>query len=246
MGTCGSYINMGPSFASAAASPLAEYKFWAGEGGMRVPLIISGKGITEKGKITNAFAYVTDLAATILEISGVNPPRRNYQDRRVEPMVGKSLLPLIKGEADDVYSEEETIGYELAGNAALFKGDYKIVKNRRPVGDNQWHLFNIVTDPGETKDLKEEMPKRFSAMMEAYRTYAVANNVQPVSENYDQVKQVRKYSIRTQLKVHAPFYLVGILILSGFFFIRHLLNREKGGQRVTDLLGYLKRLRRKR
>ncbi len=220
LGIRGSYINMGPSFASAAASPLAEYKFWAGEGGMRVPLIISGDGITEKGKITNAFAYVTDIAATILEISGVNPPLGNYQGRRVESIVGKSLLPLTKGEVGRIYSEDETIGYELGGNAALFKGDYKIIKDRGPVGDNQWHLFNIVIDPGETKDLKKEMPKRFTDMMEAYRSYVADNNVLPVSENYDQVRQARKYAIRTQLKVHSPFYFAGILILSGLFIWR--------------------------
>ncbi len=220
LGTRGSYINMGPSFASAAVSPLAEYKFWAGEGGMRVPFIISGKGIIEKGKITNAFAYVTDIAPTILEIAGVSQHRGSYQGRKVEPMVGKSLLRLLKGEADSVYSEEETIGYELGGNAALFQGDYKIVKDRGPVGDNQWHLFNIVIDPGETKDLKKEMPERFTAMMEAYLKYAADNNVLPVPENYDQHKQCRKYSIRTQIRAHLPFYLVGILILSGFFIIR--------------------------
>jgi arylsulfatase len=220
LGTRGSYINIGPSFGSAAAAPLAEYKFWSGEGGMRVPFIISGKGITKKGKISNAFTYVTDIAPTILEISGLSPPKGNYQGRKVEPMIGKSLLPLAKGEVDRAYSENETIGYELAGNAALFKGNYKIVKNRGPVGDNQWHLFNIVTDPGETKDLKEEMPERFTAMMEAYHKYAADNNVVPVPEDYTQHKQIRKNAIRTQLKSHAPFYLAGILILCGFFFWR--------------------------
>jgi len=135
-------------------------------------------------------------------------------------MVGKSLLRLLKGEADSVYSEEETIGYELAGNAALFKGDYKIVKNREPVGDDQWHLFNIIIDPGETKDLKKEMPERFSVMMEAYRSYVAGNNVLPVPENYTQHKQCRNYAIWTQLKAHAPFYVAGFLILSIFFIIR--------------------------
>jgi arylsulfatase A-like enzyme len=228
LGTRGSYINMGPSFGSAAASPLAEYKFWAGEGGMRVPFIISGKGITEKGKISNAFAYVTDIAPTIMEISGVNPPQGNYQGRRVELMVGKSLLPLTNGIVDRVYSEEETIGYELAGNAALFKGDYKIVKNRGPLGDNQWHLFNIVIDPGETNDLKKEMPNKIKAMMEAYQKYVVDNNVLPVPEDYTQHKQIRSYAIRTQLKAYSPFYVAGILILAGFFFWRrHQKNVRK-------------------
>lgn len=225
LGTRGSYINMGPSFASAAASPLAEYKFWSGEGGMRVPMIISGKGIAEKGKITNAFAYVTEIPATIIELAGVTPPKGEYQGRRVEPAIGKSLLPLTNGEADRIYSDDETVGYELGGNAALFQGDYKIVKNRGPVGDNQWHLFNIVTDPGETKDLKEKMPEKFNAMMDAYRKYEADNNVLPVPDNYDQHKQVRKYSIRTQLRAQMPYYIVGILILAGLFIIK---RRIKG------------------
>ena len=37
LGLKGSFNTIGPSFASAAASPLAYYKFYAGEGGMRVP-----------------------------------------------------------------------------------------------------------------------------------------------------------------------------------------------------------------
>ena len=168
LGTRGSYINMGMTFASSAASPLAYFKFWVGEGGMRVPLIISGRGLPEKGKMSNAFTYVTDITPTILDIAGVTPHQGNYRERQVEPMIGKSLLPLAKGTKDRVYHEDETIGYELTGHAALFKGDYKIVKNRGPVGDDAWHLFNIVDDPGETTDLKEEMPERFADMMAAW------------------------------------------------------------------------------
>jgi arylsulfatase/uncharacterized sulfatase len=228
LGTRGSYINMGPSFASAASSPLAGYKFTAWEGGMRVPLILSGTGITEKGKITHAFAYVTDIASTILEIAGVNPPQGRYQGREVEPMIGKSLLSLARGEADRVYGEEETIGYEMAGNAALFQGDYKIVKNRGSAGDNQWRLFNIVDDPGETRDLKTDMPGRFTAMMEAYRRYAAENNVLPVPEDFDQLKQVRQYSTRTQIKANAPFFLAGVvLVLAGLFIIRRFRKRSR-------------------
>lgn len=227
LGTRGSYVNIGPSFASAAASPLAEYKFCPGEGGMRVPFIISGKGITQKGKISNAFTFVTDVAPTILEIAGVSPHRGSYQGRKVEPMIGKSMLSLAKGEVGRVYSEDDTIGYELAGNAALFKGDYKIVKNRGHVGDNQWHLFNIVTDPGETKDLKEEMPERFTDMMEAYHKYVADNNVLPVPEDYDQHKQIRRTAVRNKLRAKLPYFIVGILIVPGFFIIRKFKKESK-------------------
>ncbi len=158
LGEKGSFMNMGITFASSAASPLAYYKFWLGEGGMRVPLIISGKGVREKGTMTHAFSFVTDIAPTVLEMAGVAPHKGSYKGRDVEPIIGKSLVPLAAGRADQVYQENESVGYELSGHGAVFMGDFKIVKNRGPKGDNEWHLFNIRTDPGETTDLKEQMP----------------------------------------------------------------------------------------
>ena len=216
LGTRGSYINIGPSFASAAASPLAYYKFFAAEGGMRVPMILSGSGITKTGSISNAFTYVTDIAPTILEIAGVDPPQGQYQGRPIEPMVGKSIMPLARGETERIHGEEETIGYELGGNAALFKGDYKIVKDRGPLADGRWHLYNIVTDPGETNDLREDMPERFSAMMAAYQAYVVENNVLPVSEGYTQRKQLVITATILQLKAHYPIYLAVLIVILSF------------------------------
>lgn len=189
LGLKGSFNNIGPSFASAAASPLDFYKFYAGEGGMRVPLIIAGEPIPPAGRLTNALAYVTDITPTILDATGVSPPNGRFGGRPVEQIVGRSLLPLVRGEVERVYSATDTIGYELGGNAALFQGDYKIVLNIPPVGDNQWHLYNIVTDPGETDDLKDRMPERFEEMLAHYQQYVVDNNVLPLPANYDPVFQ---------------------------------------------------------
>jgi len=213
LGTRGSWGFIGPSFASAAASPLAYYKYFAHEGGLRVPMIIAGNPVEHKGTTSNAFTFVTDIAPTILEISGVSPSLKTYQGRRIEPIVGKSLVPLLTGEAERVYGEHEAVGYELAGNAALFQGDFKIVKDRGPVGDNRWHLFNIGTDPGETKDLSQEMPGRFSAMMAAYGRYVDENGVQPVPDGYDQQVELIYFSLRNHFGDHYPLVLSGIFIL---------------------------------
>lgn len=94
----------------------------------------------------------------------------------------------------------------MTGHAALFKGDYKIVKNRGAVGDDAWHLFNIVLDPGETTDLKEEMPERFKDMMAAYRNYVAANKVLPVPEDYEYFNALRSHATRSQLKVYWQIY----------------------------------------
>ncbi|MDA0977759.1 MAG: sulfatase-like hydrolase/transferase, partial [Proteobacteria bacterium] len=69
LGEKGSFNTISPSFASAAVSPLAFYKFYAGEGGMRVPLIIAGEPLGTSPQLTRAFSWATDIAPTILAIA---------------------------------------------------------------------------------------------------------------------------------------------------------------------------------
>jgi len=64
-------------------------------------------------------------------------------------------------------------------------------------------------------------------MMEAYHKYVADNNVLPVPEDYDQNKQIRRNAIRTQIRAQFPYYIVGILILSGFFIIRKFKKGSK-------------------
>ena len=218
LGTRGSFVDIGPSFASAAASPLAYYKFFAHEGGMRVPMIIAGSMVGQAGSMSKAFTYVTDLAPTILEFANVKPPAGAYKGQEVEDISGKSLLPLLTGQTNRAHLPDETIGYELAGNAALFKGDYKIVIDRGPVSDGEWHLFNFVTDPGEASDLKEEMPELFAEMMEEYRSYARDFQVLPVPDGYDQRKEVFRYVLRNNpdpllLSILAGFALLILFLV---------------------------------
>ncbi len=196
LGTRGSFVAIGTGFGASAASPLAYYKWFAHEGGMRVPLIISGAPVAEHGRLSNAFTYVTDLVPTILELAGVDAPDGAHAGREVEKISGTSLLPLLSAEATRVHPPGEAVGYELGGNAALFKGDYKIVADRGPIGDGEWHLFNYVTDPGEANDLKAEQPELFAELREDYRAYARDNGVLPIPEGYDQRKEVIFYTLR--------------------------------------------------
>lgn len=199
LGERGSFMHIGPSFASAAAAPLAYYKFFAREGGMRVPLLVSGPGIAKRGARTDAFAWVTDLAPTLLELAGVARPAGRFAGRDIEKMHGASLLPLLAGEAVRVHAPSEPIGYELGGNAALFQGDYKIVRDRAPFGDDTWRLYDIVRDPGEARPLEAAEPERFARMRALYAAYAEANGVLPVADDYDQRREVMLWGLRRRL-----------------------------------------------
>ena len=225
LGLKGSFNSISPSFASASASPLAFYKFYAGEGGLRVPLIIAGQSITVKGELNHALSHVTDITPTILSLAGVKAPDGRFGGRPVEAIVGRNLMPLIRGDVDRVYAEDEAIGYEVGGNAALFRGDHKIVMNRGPVGDSKWHLYNIVSDPGETEDLADAMPERMLVMSQAYEQYVLENGVLPVPIGYEQVYQIGINGLREVYGRPMLVIFVSILILVIFLVVARSIKR---------------------
>ncbi len=224
LGLKGSYNTISPSFASAAASPLAYYKFYAGEGGMRVPLIVAGDMLPQQGVLSRAFTFVTDITPTILSFAGVTPPDERYGGRPVEPMIGRSLEPVLLNEAERVYGLEDTVGYELAGHAALFQGDYKIVYNRSPLGDDRWQLFNIVEDPGESRDLAREMPQRFQRMLSAFERYTRDNKVLPIPPGYDHRKQLLLNTLDAGIREPFLVLILLALLLLPFYVVSRTKN----------------------
>ena len=190
LGEKGSWVGIGPSNATIAASPLAYYKFHANEGGLRVPLVMSGPGISQRGELSDEFVFVTDLAPTILNLAGVNDHGGSWQTRKVEPIVGKDFSSYLQGQAGPIHTASEPIGYEMGGSGALFKGDYKIVINKFEQNESEWHLFNIKTDPGEANDLAEAEPELLAEMVADYEQWASSNNVLPMPEGYNRARTI--------------------------------------------------------
>jgi arylsulfatase A-like enzyme len=195
LGEKGSFNAIGPNNATIAASPLSYYKFYASEGGLRVPLVMSGPGIDKRDEKTDEFVFVTDLAPTILKLAGIENHGGDWDGRSVEPIVGKDFSRFLSNDALKIHDDATAIGYELGGNRALFKGDYKVVFNRSAVNDQAWHLFNIKTDPGETRDLADDEPERFAEMLNDYEDFARENNVLPMPEGYDQRVEIFRGSL---------------------------------------------------
>ena len=216
LGLKGSFNSIGPNFASASVSPLAFYKFNTGEGGMRVPFIIAGNEQWQKGSVNKSFAWATDVTPTILNLAGVAQAGARYAGRPVEPITGKDLTPTLLGITERTRNESEVVGYELTGHAALFKGDHKIVVNQPPLGDGEWRLFNIVSDPGETHDLSIEMPELFAQMRKDYEDYKVTNQVAPVPVGYTQIKQIVTNSL-AQWRPNIIVLFLTLLVLLPFY-----------------------------
>ncbi|MEM7739668.1 MAG: arylsulfatase [Pseudomonadota bacterium] len=176
LGRPGTFSTIGPEWASAVASPHSLFKGYTSEGGTRVPLVIAGPGISS-GVTSKAFSFITDITPTILDLA--NAPF----DR--DALTGRSLSPVLLGVEERIYGDLDPVGLELAGNAALFRGSYKIVRNQPPGSDGEWRLFNIDDDPGETRDLSFAKPMLFQDMLSDYGVYARTMGVRALPEGYD-------------------------------------------------------------
>ena len=132
-------------FTSDHGEMLGEHGMWFKgcpyDPAARVPLIIAGPGF-ESNTIAAPVSHV-DLAATILELAGLEP---------FPGLRGRSVMPLVQGaetgEDRWTYSELNNEG-NITGSFWVRKGDWKYVYfvGYQPL------LFNLKDDPGEFANL---------------------------------------------------------------------------------------------
>lgn len=201
---------IGEEWASVSAAPFALFKFTATEGGLRVPLVIAGPDLPQTG-ILDGRAHVTDLVPTMLDIAGLDPVAPDIR--------GRSLLPMLSGARAAVYGDDEAVGFEVSGNAALYRGNWKISRIPTPLGDGKWHMYDLATDPGETTDLASARPELFQDMQNEYLSYADEVGVVPVPADYNPFKQIKKNVVSKMAREHWPGLLVaGLVLLTILFF----------------------------
>ena len=75
----------------------------------------------------DAFTAMTDVTPTLLEMAGING-----QVPGAVPISVRSLHPLLTGQLSQVYGSEDAVGIETSGQAALYRGDQKLVRNMPP------------------------------------------------------------------------------------------------------------------
>jgi len=176
-GRRGSYTSAGAPWAQVQATPFRLYKGWLAEGGIRSPLVISGAGVRRPaGSINKGLMHVMDVASTVLEIAGVDQPS-SYDGRKLAPPQGKSWKAMLAGEAEFSRGPEDWLGWELWGNRAIRKGDWKLLWLHKPMGIADWELFNLSEDPGETRDLSAQHPAKKRELLALWDEYVKTNNV---------------------------------------------------------------------
>jgi arylsulfatase A-like enzyme len=133
-----------------------------------VPLLVHGPGLVARR--IDARRSAIDLAPTILDLAGIEPPA---------DFEGRSLVPELRGEGP---ASREPILIELSEDThnpprcALIQGNYKLID----FGHEHYELFDLASDPGESTDVAKEHPAELAALKSALAAkYAEMPTVAP-------------------------------------------------------------------
>ena len=133
------------------------------EGGIRVPLFVRWPGHIEPGSKVSQIAAHIDMFATIIELCGVPMPKTLPQD-------GVSLVPLLRGETSNWPDRMIFTFRTPRGQTGEIPGSVRTQRWRAVTWKNRWELYDMNSDPGQTKNVAGKYPDVVKKLSAAYET----------------------------------------------------------------------------
>jgi arylsulfatase A len=156
------------------------------EGGIRVPLFLRWPGSLPAGRTVKEIAAHIDLLPTLLDLCGVAIPKDVAPD-------GRSLVPLLRGEAWPerlLFVHQQPANRPESGPGSVRSSRYRLV-----VQGKQVELYDMVDDPGQTRNVSGAHPEVAERLLGAYQDWfrdVTARPLErfPVPVGYDAWKTV--------------------------------------------------------
>ena len=145
-----------------SAGPFRGRKRSLFEGGIRVPGLLEWPAKITEGATSDVPVVTSDYYPTILDVLGLDPQTQPPNQPR--PLDGVSLLPLIEG---GMHERPQPIAFETdrhrdrTPTLALIDNRYKLISK---LDSSEDLLFDLIDDPGETKNLVGDQPQVAKAM----------------------------------------------------------------------------------
>ena len=197
------YPHFHAGWAMAGNTPFKYFKQIVHNGGIADPLIITWpNGIKSRGEVRGQYAHITDVGATILEVTGT-PFLKVIDGHEQMSLDGISLkYSFDDNSAQEKHNEQY---YELFGNRAIYKDGWKAVTihgNRMPwitnsvspFEDDVWELYNINEDFSESTNVADQYPEKLEELKARWDELAWQNNVYPLYD--DMVQRLGKQQDR--------------------------------------------------
>ncbi len=164
-------VDNGPN-TSRYVGPFRGRKTNVHEGGIRSPFWMQWPGQLKPGTTSDLPAAHIDVTPTLLDACNVDPPDGVKFD-------GRSFLPLLRGE-DITWPERYLALQAHRGNVPARYHQFMIRDNRwkllhpsgfgreRFAGPPKFELYDLLADPGETRNLVAEHPAELQRLKQAY------------------------------------------------------------------------------
>ena len=178
-----SHSNYPWGWAQAGNSPLKWYKQNTYGGGVRDPLVVHWPaGITEPGAIRRQFVHAVDVAATVLDIAGIELPEQVDGYTQI-PLAGSTMRETFtSGEAP---SPRDVQYFEQIGHRGIYANGWKAVtwhQSGTPFDADNWELFNLNDDFSECHNLAESNPEKLKEMVDLWWEEAEHYGVLPLDD----------------------------------------------------------------
>ena len=121
------------------------------EGGIKVPMFVSGPAVVGAPRTSSALVQAVDLFGTILEMAGVNVASTVPAGTTID---SRSLVPLLKNQTETTprYAYADLFGTTILSNEggqALRNGQFKLLR----FTDRHEEFYDLLADPVETTAL---------------------------------------------------------------------------------------------
>lgn len=160
-------------------------------GGTRNGLVVSWpRGISERGAVRNQFTHVIDIAPTLYEVVGIEPPS-TVNGIEQQPIDGTSFSYSFN---DAKAPERHTTQYfEMLANRAIYHESWmaSTTPARLPWGlgssgvsptDYQWELYDLGKDYSQAHDLAAKHPQKLAELKALWDEEARRNHVYPLDD----------------------------------------------------------------
>jgi arylsulfatase A-like enzyme len=133
------------------------------EGGSRVPFFVRWPARFRQPALVPQLAAHIDLFPTLLELTGVPMPETLPQD-------GRSLVPLMEGRSAG-WPERTLFTQHVIPPADRVTGAVRTERYRLVNDGSGWELFDMASDPGQTRNIAAERSDIASRLTQAYEAW---------------------------------------------------------------------------